>query len=384
MIETDAWILRAGPEPTAGAAPEPGSLERAQVHLPDLADHEVLVEPLYGSWEANLNHAIARSPIDVCRQRGEDHVILGNAGLVRVLRPGAGVRDRTEGELCLLMPFGQLDARGYVELAYAYDTPGTYGLLARRTKFPADVLLPLPENTRYPLHQWATYGRYFTAWDNWKVSYACWRSQLPDEDPAGHLVFGWGGGVALAELELARQAGFTVAMTASRDDRLRMLADRGIVGVDRREFANLAVDGRSPEAKDRRRTAQRAFLNRIGELSGGRGVSIFLDNIGGALWPTVTKALSRQGVVSTVGWKAGMDLSYKRASACIGRQLHVNTHVWRQQDCPQIRDFVESSGWLAESDRAGVYSFDDVPQLAADYAADKLDTYFPLYSVNEE
>ncbi|MGA8117038.1 MAG: zinc-binding dehydrogenase [Actinocatenispora sp.] len=383
VIETDAWVLRAGPKPAA-AGPVPGQLERDRVRIPDLDDHEVLVEPLYGSWEANLNHAIARSPIDVCHQRGEDQVVLGNAGVVRVLRPGNGVTTLTEGDVCLLMPFGQLDRHGYVELAYAYDAPGTYGLLARRTKFPAEVLLPLPATTRYPLHQWATYGRYFTAWDNWRVTYACWRAQLPDEDPAGHLVFGWGGGVALAELELARQAGFTVAMTASRDDRLRLLAEHGIIPVDRREFTGLADGDDVPGGRDRRRAAQGAFLTRIGELSGGRGVSMFLDNIGGPLYRTVIRSLSRQGVVSTVGWKAGMDLSYKRASECINRHLHVNTHVWRQQDCPTIRDLCESSGWLAEVDRAGVYAFDDVPQLAADYGADKLDTYFPLYSVNDE
>jgi hypothetical protein len=68
---------------------------------------------------------------------------------------------------------------------------------ARRTKI-ASELLPLPHDTAYTLPQWAAYGRYFTAWDNWRVAYDCWRAQLEDEDPADHLVMGWGGGTTLA------------------------------------------------------------------------------------------------------------------------------------------------------------------------------------------
>ncbi|MEU2718906.1 hypothetical protein [Streptomyces sp. NPDC007205] len=128
MITTDAWVLHAG----AGATRSGGELRRETPHLPDPASHEALVEPLLGGWEANMSHAIARSPADICRQRGEDCVLLGNCGIVRVQRPAAALRSPAEGQICLLMPFGKSDLRGYAELVHAYDAPGTYGMLATR------------------------------------------------------------------------------------------------------------------------------------------------------------------------------------------------------------------------------------------------------------
>ena len=40
------------------------------------------------------------------------------------------------------------------------------GLLASRTKVRADMLLPVPADTKYSLPQRAAYARNFTAWDN--------------------------------------------------------------------------------------------------------------------------------------------------------------------------------------------------------------------------
>lgn len=347
-----------------------------------------MVEPILGSWEANLDHALTRSPIDVCSSRGEDSVVLGNLGVVRVLKVHAGNEDPgvREGDLCLLLPFGKLDRFGYAELAYAYDAPGTIGLLAKRSKMDCRLLLPIPDGTPYSLSQWATYGRYFTAWDNWQKAYGCWRTQVPDDDPANHLVFGWGGGVTFAELLLARRAGFRVAMTAGSDERLSFLRDNGITAVDRRLFPDLAMPGRRERAdrdRDRRRReSARAFQELVAELSDGAGASIFVDNIGEPLYDVTLTALARQGIVTTCGWKAGMRLSHLRGAECISRHIHVNTHVWRLQDSPGIRDFQETSGWIAPIGSDVVYDFDRVPDLADDYATGKIGSYFPLYRVN--
>jgi hypothetical protein len=247
MLMTDAWVLHAGPD-DGGSTPQPagGALVRENFPLGEPADDEALVEPLYGCWEANLDHALTRSPIDVCRARGEESVVVGNLGVVRVLRAGsptAGAPALREGQACMVMPFGRIDPHGYAELVYGYDTPGTIGILAKRTKIRADLLLPVPEGSAHSLQQWAAYARYFTAWDNWRTALRCWRAQLPDQDPSEHLVFGWGGGVAFAELLLARRDGFRVAMTASSDERLAMLDKYGITGVDRRLFPDLALPG---------------------------------------------------------------------------------------------------------------------------------------------
>jgi NADPH:quinone reductase-like Zn-dependent oxidoreductase len=380
MLETDAWLLDAGT--TAG---EPGRLRRDTVRLPDLRPHEVLVEPLYGSWEANLSHAVARSPVDVCRLRDEEQVIIGNLGIVRAVRLGSEVDSVREGDVCMVIPISRRDRYGYTELVYAYDCPGTYGLLAKQTKVAAELLLPVPHDSRHSLPQWATYGRYFTAWDNWRVALGAWRAQLPDEDPADHLVFGWGGGTALAELELAHRHGFRVAMAASTDSRIEALAAQGVTPVDRRLFPDLAFDEREaadPDYRHRYRLSEKAFLDIVGELSGGRGVSIMLDNIGGAMYKATLKALGRAAVLSSVGWKDGMNLRTVRATECIRRHLHVHTHVWRFTDSAAIRDFQEESGWIRPAGGEVVYGFDDIGRLSEDHEQGRISSYFPLYTVN--
>ncbi|NKQ25881.1 zinc-binding alcohol dehydrogenase family protein [Streptomyces galbus] len=366
----------------------PGSaLQRDVFTFGPLEEGEALVEPILGSWEANVDHALARSPIDVCSSRGEDVVVVGNMGVVRVLQVNAGGRDTgvREGDLCMLMPFGKLDRFGYAELAYAYDAPHTIGLLAKRSKMDVRVLLPIPEGTPYSLAQWATYGRYYTAWDNWAKAYGCWRTQVTD-DPANHLVFGWGGGVAFAELLLARRAGFRVAMTAGSDERVAFLRENGITPVDRRLYPDLSLPTREQrtdrERHQRRRDSVRRFRHLVDELSDGHGVAIFVDNIGQPLYDITLASLARAGVVTTCGWKAGMRLTHLRGAEPISRHILVNTHVWQLQESPAIRDFQEAEGWIAPKDSEVVYPFDRVPQLADDYAQGRITSYFPMYHVN--
>ncbi|MGV9311869.1 zinc-binding alcohol dehydrogenase family protein [Streptomyces sp. NPDC003691] len=386
MIHADAWVLHAGPKTSGGEPPPAGNLRREVFSFTAPAEHEALVEPLYGSWEANIEHAISRSPIDVCRLRNEDKVVLGNLGIVRVLRPAVSSSGIAEGDICMVMPFSKRDRYGYAELVYAYEAPGTIGLLANRTKIDSALLLPLPRDSEYSLMQWAAYARYFTAWDNWKVAHRCWSAQMADQDPGEHLVFGWGGGVVLAELQLARRAGFRVAMTAGSDGRLAELRRLGITPVDRRLFPDLAIDPENrpdgPAARARYRASEAGFLRTVAELSDGAGVAVFVDNLGAPLYKATVKAMARQGVVTTVGWKQGMRTYHLRASECINRHLHVNTHVWRFGDCAAIRDYQESTGWVPEVDPGGVYDFDEVGQLAGDYANGKIESYFPLFRVN--
>ncbi|GGS25235.1 zinc-binding dehydrogenase [Streptomyces aureoverticillatus] len=364
-------------------------LQRDRFTFGPLEEGEALVEPILGSWEANVDHALARSPIDVCSSRGEDAVVLGNLGVVRVLKVNTGGRrdiQVREGDLCLLLPFGKLDRFGYAELAYAYDCPNTIGLLAKRSKMDARILLPIPDTTAYTLPQWATYGRYFTAWDNWNKAYGCWRTQVVDDDPANHLVFGWGGGVAFAELMLAKRAGFRVAMTAGSDERVAFLRDNGITPVDRRQFPALSLPTRAErndrERHQRRRASVAAFEDLVNDLSDGHGVAIFVDNIGEPLYDVTLSTLAREGVVTTCGWKAGMRLSHLRGAECISRHIHVNTHVWRIQDSPGIRDFQETEGWMAPKGSDVIYDFESVPELADDYANGRIGSYFPMYSIN--
>lgn len=379
-----AWVLPAGPEDRSGG-PVRGALTLARVPIVSPGENEVLVESRVGCWETNMEHALSRSPVDVVRQRGEDRIVLGTCGVVRVLSVGSAVRGLREGQDCLWIPFGRIDRNGYAETICAYDAPGSPGLLAERLVVPADRLVPLPSDGRYPVQRWASFARYFTAWDNWRVASRCWRTQVDDAWQEQPLVLGWGGGVVFAELELARREGFRTAMVSGRDARLKEIAASGAVPIDRRHFLGLdytwAKTSGEPDAMDRYRASEARFLEIVGELSGGHGVAIFLDNLGGGLHRATMKSLAREGVVSTVGWRTGMRLWNLRATECISRHIHVHTHAWRFQDAARIRDAQQETGWLPDIAGDPVTPFDRIPELADAFARDDVDGYFPLFSV---
>src|SRR5437868_480966 len=94
FYQVSAWFLYPGRPGDSG----PSSLVLEDFTLSDIREGEILAEPLYGAWGANMNHALDRKPIDVCRHRGEERVILGNAGVVRVLEVGSAVGGLRPGQ----------------------------------------------------------------------------------------------------------------------------------------------------------------------------------------------------------------------------------------------------------------------------------------------
>ncbi len=388
MITTQAWVLHRGPDGMDPRHPVPGELTLEPYNFPDLTDDEVLIEPLYGCWEGNMGHGIARDPVDIVRQRGEDRIVLGNSGCVRVLHTGSAVTGLREGDLCSFVPFGVTDPFGYIELVHGYDAPHTMGIMAKLAKVPQRVLVKLPDGSRHSPKRWAAAGRYWTAYVNWKVASACWRVQMNPAELSVPLVFGWGGGVVVGELLLAKEQGFTVAMASGNQKRLDQLAQLGIIPVDRRLFPDLGFDARlakqDREYVARQRESEQVFLGIVAELSKGYGVSIFLDNIGGPLHRPTLKALGRQAVLATVGWKQGMRLESMRGVEGIRRHIHVHTHAFLRRDVEHCIQWQETGDWVPDVDNDPVYSFEEIPALAEDYEAGRIDSYFPLYQINEE
>jgi hypothetical protein len=43
--------------------------------------------------------------------------------------------------------------------------------------------------------------------------------------------------------------------------------------------------------------------------------------------------------------------------------------------------FAERTGWVPPLDGA-VYAWEDIPQLASDYTAGRIESYFPIFEVN--
>ncbi len=262
---------------------KPGILELADIELARSSDEQILVETIYGSWEGNMSHAILRDPIDVCRRLGQEWIVLGNSGVVRVLSSRTEPGYPPEGTICAFAPIGKQDPYGYVRTVCAYDEPGTMGTLAERFYVNASQLVPLPDEKVVPLVRWASFPvRYTSAWSNWRVALGAWRLQMPSVPTEQTHVWAWGGGVAFAELELARSIGCKTVMFHSGKERGTIIRAAGITPVDREQFAALttAIPANRKGLADYFKS-ERTFLNLVDELTNGRRVSIFIDNIGG-------------------------------------------------------------------------------------------------------
>ena len=362
-ITTDAWVL-----PSTARQPGRGTLIREEFHFPEITAHEVLATPIYGCLEGNMLHAIERDPIDICALRGEDAVVLGNAGVVRVERIGAEVDLVREGDLCLVFGNAVWDEQGYPIKIMAYDAPGTMGVLARTMKLNQRQLIPIPAGSPFTLQQWAAFSlRYISAWANWRVAYACWQSQMLGVPPEETIVCAWGGGVSFAQLTLARRLGCPVVMICSNADRFELLRRSGIEPIDRSQF----------DAEH----LEEGVLAAIAERTGGRGVSIFIDNVGTPAHRITLKALARQGVVTTCGWKAGMRTSIARAIECLQRHIHVHTHYARYSEGLDAVRFAVEHGWMPPHDDR-VWSWEEIPKLIDEYARGNVASYFPIFEVS--
>ncbi|GIM89128.1 hypothetical protein [Paractinoplanes toevensis] len=386
MTTTQAWILPAG-EPDG---PTPGALVPGEITLPEPGPHDALVEPVLVGWEGNCYHAVQRSPLDIVRARGEERIVLGNSGVVRVLRAPAEPTHEVlrEGDLCMMQANVRPDRYGYGRngAAFGYDAPGTIGLLARRTVIPGQCLVPLPRDTPHTAEQWAAFSiRYVTAWANWRVAYGAWRLQLTEEDQAFPYVWGWGGGTTFAELTLATlRDGADSTIITSHDHRMALAKEYGLSAVDRRAFPDIAYDEqrRDPASKARHRASQQAFLDAVRDGTDGLGVSIFVDYLGGSLLPATLKALARQGVITTAGWRDGLKTVFVRAIECIERHQHIQTHYARRSEVLDAMAFGERRGWMPPPVTISTTPYEDLPALVEDYAANRVPAYFPLIRVN--
>lgn len=381
-MKAEAWILRQG---TKGDD-RPAVLEKGLYELPEMTDHHILAEPVYGAWEANMTHCLERKPVDVCRIRREKEVVLGNSGVVRVLRKGAKVSTCDIGDICSVVPIGNEDQYGHMIKVLGYDMPNKMGILCKQVVWHELNVAVLPNPSKHAYQRWAGFPvRYCTAWENWKLTYNIWRAQFDLGRTPPPLVFGWGGGVSLAELQLAKHYGCPVAMTASTDFRLAQIAALGITPIDRREFPDLHFDAQRYESDRSYRAcylgSEKTFLDKIQQWTGEQGVSIFVDNIGGPLLRATLRALGRLGIVTTAGWKCGKAMTYDRAAECINRNVFVHTHGCRRSEGLAAEAFAEEHGWLPP-DGAEEYDWNDVPQLAADYADGKIQSYAPVFRVN--
>ena len=95
------------------------------------------------------------------------------------------------------------------------------------------------------------------------------------------LIHAGAGGVGMAAVQLAKRAGATVISTASSDDKLERLKP---LGLD--HGVNYATE---------------SFVDRVNELTDGRGADVVVDSVGGQNLVDSVEALAYRGTLVSVG-----------------------------------------------------------------------------------
>ena len=151
------------------------------------------------------------------------------------------------------------------------------GTFAELVSLPARNVFPLPEG--WDDAEAAALGvNHLTAW---RMLFTQARLQ-PHETV---LIFGIGGGVSLAALQLAKAAGARVIVTSRDAAKLERAVALG---------ADEAVNGTTQD-----------IAKTVLALTGGRGVDVVIENVGAAVWGAALKSLVRGGRLVTCGATSG-------------------------------------------------------------------------------
>jgi NADPH:quinone reductase-like Zn-dependent oxidoreductase len=375
MEKTIAWILKEKKEVNLTTNLNKYELDIADIEIPALKDDEVLVECMYGCWEGNMQHELSASPIDIYKIRNERKMVLGNAGVVRVLKTGKYANEFLEGDICIVFCGSVINKFDFPTKIFAYDESESIGLLSKRTKINKLQLIKLEGNS-YDISQWAGFSlRYITAWSNWKAANKVFES-LIDSSPKHVLV--WGGGVSIAQAQLANLFNIPATIISSSKNRCKSLDLKKINFISRLEFLELFEQNSVDEYLKLQK--KRKLVDIIYKLSNGLGASIIFDHIGGRAFELSKALLSKNGIISTCGWKDSLHTYYKRPIPCLNRQSYVHTFYANYNEGLEAIKFATKFSWLPEK-ADYIYSWDEIPKLSKLYAENKLNTYFPVFSM---
>lgn len=151
------------------------------------------------------------------------------------------------------------------------------GTLAEYVCLPSQNVFPMPESLDFA--EAAALGvNHLTAW---RMLFT--KAQLKPWETV--LIFGIGGGVSLAALQLAKLAGSRAIVTSRQDSKLQHALAMG---------ADHAINGVTQD-----------IAKEVMVLTGGRGVDVVIENVGQAVWPSALKSLVRGGRIVTCGATSG-------------------------------------------------------------------------------
>lgn len=221
---------------------------------------------------------------------------------------GAGVSRWQVGDrVCALLPGG-----GYAEYAVT----------------PADHALPVPK----PLGMVEAAGlceTYFTVWSN-----VFMRGRLAAGE--SFLVHGGSSGIGTTAIQIARVRGARVFATAGTEAKCQACLDLG---------AEMAINHREAD-----------FVAAVKEATGGRGVDLVLDMVGGDYLPRDVRALAPDGRLVMIAHQKGAEVALNFAVVMMKR-LTITGSTLRPQS-------VEAKARIAEGLRREVWPLLDAGRIA--------------------
>jgi NADPH2:quinone reductase len=158
------------------------------------------------------------------------------------------------------------------------------------------------------------------------------------------LIQAGAGGVGMAAIQLAKQAGATVISTASSDEKLERLKELGLDhGIN---------------------YASESFVERARELTDGRGANVVLDSVGGQTLVDSIAALAYRGTLVSVGVAS-------RAGSSVEAQS-----LWAQNNT--LRGVFLAAAMVNEYPRVHAMIADLLERVASGELRVEIDRTFPL------
>lgn len=273
--------------------------------LDHLLVQDVPLPPLVRPDDVRIRvRAAALNHLDLFVARGLPGVqyhfphVVGADGAGEVDAVGPAVTDWTRGDGVMINPGLSCGSCGFCtageeSLCPAFRLLGehTSGTVAEYVVVPAANLARVPASM-----PWAAAAAFplatLTAWRMLVTRAALQRGETM-------LVWGVGGGVALACVRIAAMLGARVIATSGTPAKLQAAREAG---------ADVLIDHRTDDVAARVRAE-----------TGGRGVDVVADSVGAATWPVSLKALRRGGRLVTCGATSGPHV-----------QLDVRKLFWHQ------------------------------------------------------
>jgi NADPH:quinone reductase-like Zn-dependent oxidoreductase len=243
---------------------------------PEVLRYEEVPDPEPGPGEVLLElRAASLNHLDLWIRKGLPSVpkprILGadGAGLVAAL--GEGVDRFAVGDRVVLNPGIVDDGRITVVGEHTDGTCCELKALAASQLYPLDDALSFEEAAAFPL--------VFETAHRMLVTKASLR------EGEWVLIWGIGGGVALAAFELARALGARTVVTSSRPDKLERARGLG---------ADVALSHTEDDV-----------VEAVKEATGGAGVDVVVETVGEATWERSLAAAAREGRIVVCGATSG-------------------------------------------------------------------------------